>query len=200
MGVERRRTGFRLPWVGEGADSDGEQAEADVEVDEMTPSNGATVPASENTTPSTIAETGEPKAGSEPITATVAAPETDSADFLANLVGAMRGVAETSRDASLNELRAAVEERVQKLGDDGTEQEAELRRRADVDIEAVGDWERSEIERVRSAADAKRDTRRRELEQQLDEHRTATERQIEATRSRMAEHERDLAAFFAQLG
>ena len=208
MGVERRRTGFRLPWAGEVEDGDGEQSEADINVDEMTAANGSAVPASEGSREGASDKAAEATAAapvhdvsdqsSTTTESTMADP--DSADFLANLVGAMRGVAETSRDASLGELRTAIDERVKQLGAQGTEQEAELRRRADVDMEGVGEWEQGEMERIRTEAEAKRDTRRRELEQQLEERRTATDRQIEATRSRMADHERDLAAFFAQLG
>lgn len=198
MGVERRRAGFRLPWAGEGEEAEGEQTEADVEVDELTPSNGSAVPASDESTtdaPTADAATPAESGSSEPMT-----QDSDSAEFLANLVGAMRGVAETSRDASLGELRAAVDQRIETLGTQGAERETELRRQADVDLEAVGAWERSEIDRVRTEAEEKRDKRRRELERQLTERGTATDREIEATRSRMAEHERDLAAFFAQLG
>jgi hypothetical protein len=208
MGVERRRTGFRLPWAGEAEDAEGEQSEADIKVDEMTAANGSAVPASESASDGAsegAVETSAAGAGqdvpAEPSAGMESMPtDSESADFLANLVGAMRGVAETSRDASLSELRTAIDERIDLLGTQGTEQEAELRRRADVDLEGVGEWEHGEIERIRSEAEAKRDARRRDLEQQLAERRTATDRQIEATRSRMAEHERDLAAFFAQLG
>ena len=195
MGAERRRTGFRLPWAGEGEEAEGGQTEADVEVDELTPSNGSTVPAADQAV--------APDAATTPVEATASAEtatsDADSAEFLASLVGAMRGVAETSRDASLSELRTAIEARIDALGTQGTEQETELRRQADVDLEGVGEWERSEIERVRAEAEQKRDARRRKLEEELTERRAATERQIEATRSRMADHERDLAAFFAQL-
>jgi hypothetical protein len=195
MGAERRRTGFRLPWAGEGEEAEGGQTEADVEVDELTPSNGSAVPASDQApSPDTTAAPAAAPASAEPMTS-----DADSAEFLANLVGAMRGVAETSRDASLSELRTAIEARIETLGTQGTEQETELRRQADVDLEGVGEWERTEVERVRAEAERKRDARRRKLEDQLTERRTATERQIEATRSRMADHERDLAAFFAQL-
>ena len=205
MGAERRRAGFRLPWAGE--EAEGEQTEADVEVDELTPSNGSAVPAPESQAgagadasapDATAADAATPPASdpaAEPMTT-----DSDSAEFLASLVGAMRGVAETSRDASLSDLRTAIDARIESLGTRGAEQETELRRQADVDLEAVGEWERTEISRVRTEAEEKREKRRGELERQLAERTAATERQIDATRSRMAEHERDLAAFFAQLG
>jgi len=199
MGAERRRTGFRLPWAIEGEEADDGQTEADVEVDELTPSNGSAVPASDQAASTDLTATPADAQASAEAQASATTSDADSAEFLANLVGAMRGVAETSRDASLSELRTAIEARIDSLGTQGTEQETELRRQADVDLEGVGDWERTEVERVRAEAEQKRDARRRKLEEQLTERRTATERQIEATRSRMADHERDLAAFFAQL-
>ncbi len=166
----------------------------------MTPSNGSAVTASESQSAALGDASASDAATSAESTAEPMTTDPDSAEFLASLVGAMRGVAETSRDASLSELRTAIETRIETLGTQGAEQETELRRQADVDLEAVGEWERNEISRVRTEAEEKREKRRSELEQQLTERSAATERQIEATRSRMAEHERDLAAFFAQLG
>ena len=63
----------------------------------------------------------------------------------------------------------------------------------------MGDWERDEVERIKAEAETRRDARRTKLEQQLAEHRAASERDVEAARARLADHERDLAAFFAQL-
>ena len=80
------------------------------------------------------------------------------------------------------------------------EKETDLRRAADLDLQGVGDWERDEIERIKSEAETRRDARRNKLDQQLAEHRTASEREVEATRTRLADHERELAAFFGQLG
>jgi hypothetical protein len=206
MSVDRRRAGFRLPWTAEGEKTDGEQAAADVEVDEMPPSDSPAVPAADGSA------TNDPVSEATAIEAPVvdapvveaavieAPPEGESTDFLRDLVGAMRGVAETSRDASLAELRTAIDARLEALGILAGEKESDLRRRAELDLESVADWERTEIERVRSESEQKREARRAELEQQLNEHRTASERVAEETRSRLAEHEQDLAAFFTQLG
>jgi hypothetical protein len=190
MSVDRRRAGFRLPWTAEGEETDGVQAAADVEVDEMPPSDSPVVPATDGS------------ATNDPVSDVTAAeaPEGESTDFLRDLVGAMRGVAETSRDASLAELRTAIDARLEALGVQAGEKESDLRRAAELDLESVADWERTEIERVRSESEHKREARRAELEQQLNEHRTASERDAEETRGRLADHERDLAAFFAQLG
>jgi hypothetical protein len=204
MSVDRRRAGFRLPWTAEGEETDGEHAAADAEVDEMPPSDTPTQPAADGSATNdsaidvtAVAAPHDTAASDAPAPST--ASEGESTDFLRDLVGAMRGVAETSRDASLAELRTAIDARLEALGIQASERESDLRRRAELDLESVADWERTEIERVRSESEHKRETRRAQLEQQLSEHRSASERDAEATRSRLSEHERDLAAFFAQL-
>lgn len=137
-----------------------------------------------------------------PTNGTQAAPpaeEPQSAEFLRELVDAMRGVAESSRDASLAELRTTVESRVETLRAAAADGADELRRRSELDIAAIGDWERDEAERIRAEAEGRRDARRQQLEQQLAEQQSASDREVEATRHRLEEHERDLAAFFQQL-
>ena len=110
-------------------------------------------------------------------------PESESSEFLVSLVGAMRGVAETSRDASLADLRTTIDAHIERLNASSTEKESDLRRAADLDLQGVGDWEHDEIERIKSEAETRRDARRTRLDQQLAEHRTASEREVEATRS-----------------
>ena len=202
MGMERRRAGFRLSWTAneqrnEDESQPGEAATeaAPAAVDTMTPE----ATAGDMPTPETAEASGatEP-AGSPAPTAEV--PEGESSEFLVSLVGAMRGVAESSRDASLAELRSTVDAHIEQLNATSAEKEGELRRAADLDLQGVGDWERDEIERIKSEAESRRDARRSKLDQQLAEHRAASERDVEATRGRLADHERELAAFFAQLG
>lgn len=122
-----------------------------------------------------------------------------SSEFLRSLITAMRSVAESSRDSSLTELRAAVEARVEEIRASAATQADELRRLADRDIDAVGEWERAEIERIRAEAEHKREARRMQLDQQLAEHEAASQRHMEETRRRLADHERELAEFFARL-
>jgi hypothetical protein len=136
--------------------------------------------------------------------ADVAAPTAPSqgdtdVPFLRDLVGAMRGVAESSRDSSLETVRKAVEERVAELTASAAEKAEELRRTADLDANGIGEWERTELERIRREAEGRREARRAELEKQLADHQSATDTEVEATRARLADHERELDAFFAQL-
>lgn len=128
------------------------------------------------------------------------AAERESDDFLKSLVGAMRAVADTSRETSLADLRTAIDERIETLRTSAAERETDIRRQADTDLEAVGEWERAEIDRVKGEAETKRTDRRTQLEEQLAAHRTASEEAVKSARSRLAQHENELAAFFAQLG
>jgi hypothetical protein len=129
-----------------------------------------------------------------------AAPVAESpSPFLRSLVEAMRGVAEETRATSLAELKAKVEQRIEHLQASGTELAEDLRRRSELDVKGIGDWERGEVERIRGEAARKVEARRQQLEQQLVERQQTTEREIEATRARLAEHERELSAFVAQL-
>ena len=204
MGMDRRRTGFRLSWTANDQRSEdaGQPDEAATDptsaaVDTMTADAPAGDAAAEEST--TTAEAGTDTEATGASDASPATPEDESSEFLVSLVGAMRGVAETSRDASLSELRTSVDAHIEQLNATSAEKEADLRRAADLDLQGVGDWEHDEVERIKAEAETRRDARRTKLEQQLAEHRSASEREVEATRARLSDHERDLAAFFAQL-
>jgi hypothetical protein len=182
MTVNPRRPGFRLPWTGEG---EAEEASETVEgaVDQADAGEQATLPGAEGAAAATAppAET-TPEAGTATAGSVDASSEAN--DFLKSLVAAMRGVAEESRD----ELRAVAAQRAD-----------EIRRRADLDMAGIAEWQRAEIERIKAEAEQREQARRQQLEQQLAHHDTSTEAQIEQARHRLEEHERDLAAFFTQL-
>ena len=205
--------------AGDAAPADAATAPAEAPGDEPMTAIEATEPAAppEPTEASAAAEPTETPAAEPNATAATpeateasAAPETpgagmpttegESDDFLKSLVGAMRAVAETSRETSLADLRTAIDERIETLRTNAAERETDIRRQADTDLEAVGEWERAEIDRVKGEAETKRTDRRTQLEEQLAAHRTASEQAVESARSRLAQHENQLAAFFAQLG
>jgi hypothetical protein len=179
MTVNPRRPAFRLPWTDDGAH---EPAEGEAPA---TASGGADAapPQTEPTEP-TVARVKD-------------APVSD--EFLQSLVSAMRTVAEESRDSALADLRKTVEARVEGLRAAAAERAEELRRGSEFDIVATGDWEKSEMERVKAEAERRVAAHRAELDRQLAEHRSASEREIEATRNRLADYERELSAFFTQL-
>jgi hypothetical protein len=212
-----RRPGFRLPWSG--TEEPGEAAEpsttaeaaaaadatgAPPVTDEQQPTSDVSAPAVAVTGDAAAKESTPADAATQPAPAAVkkdaAAPGAESpSPFLRSLVEAMRGVAEETRARSLAELKAKVEQRIEHLEASGTELAEDLRRRSELDVKGIGDWERGEIERIRGEAARKVDARRQQLEQQLVERQQTTEREIEATRARLGEHERELSAFVAQL-
>jgi hypothetical protein len=187
MTVNPRRPAFRLPWTDDGAS---EPATAEVSAsapsDAADATDGEATPAAEAPQP-TDATTSEVEE----------APVSD--EFLQNLVGAMRTVAEESRDGALADLRQNVETRIEQLRAAAAERAEELRRGSEFDIVATGDWEKSEIERAKAEAERRVAGHRAELDRQLAEHRSASEREIEATRRRLADYEAELKAFFTQL-
>ena len=203
MGQNPRRPGFRLRW-GEGEREDEAAAAAAGADQDATPTDATATetPGEQLATAAEAAESvGADTAASVAASDVAPAAQTDGAEqpFLRDLVGAMRGVAESSRDSSLETVRTAVDERVAELTANSAEKAEELRRVADLDVNGIGDWERTELERIRREAEQRREARRAELEKQLADHQAATDAEVETTRSRLADHERELDAFFAQL-
>jgi len=193
------------------------EAQADTAADSSTPSADASAAGGDDTASVPPTPDGEApavrsaldvaaaptasSAGTAPTAPPAAAPAASEppSPFLRSLVDAMRGVAEEARDANLAELKTLVEKRVEQIGTRTQERAEDLRRRSELDIKGVGDWERGEIERIRTEAERKVEARRQQLEQQLGDQEQQTEREIAAMRSRLADHERELAAFFARL-
>jgi hypothetical protein len=122
-----------------------------------------------------------------------------SDEFLQSLVAAMRGVAEESRDANLADLRRSVDDRIAQLRASAAERAEELRRGSELELTATADWERAEMDRVKAEAERRVAAQQAELERQMAEHRTSSDREIEATRRHLADYERDLTSFFDQL-
>lgn len=212
-----RRPGFRLRW-GEADRPDRPGSEASVETEAVAAQATTDRPADPISAeqPSTEVEpAATTDAAAEPTTEAVpptpapdqptgaagsdAGAEPDANPLLRDLVGAMRGVAESSRDVSLETLRKAVDERIAELNAGAAERAHDLRRRADMDINGVAEWERAELERVRREAEQRRQERRDQLEQELADHQAAANAEVEATRARLEQHEKELAAFFTQL-
>jgi hypothetical protein len=189
--TNQRRPGFRLPWTDDAAPHPFDPTlPAAASSDEA---SAAPEPAMSDQTPMNEAAAA---AGSVDVAADEAA---GSEEFLHSLVDAMRSVAEESRDANLAELRRSVDERIEQVRAAAAERAEELRRVSDLDVAATSDWERAEMDRVKTEAERRVAARRAELERQLAEQQTSSDRDIEAARSRLADYERDLSAFFDQL-
>jgi hypothetical protein len=205
-----RRPGFRLPWAGEADKTDAPAADEPRDVASTAAEPVSDTPAADpvSAEPSSVVAASAPPPSAPaaktpverpdvPAHETVASPAAEP--FLQHLVDAMRRVAEEARDTNLAELRSMVEKRVEQASERGSERAEDLRRRSELDIKGIGDWERTELDRVRGEAEAKVEARRKQLEQQMQDHQEATERDVASVRRRLADHERELAAFFAQL-
>ena len=228
MTSNQRRPGFRLPWSSEdGAETTGDPAAPDAAA--ATTATGApaaptkTAAAAKDATATEPAKaepgavngsgaapvaTDVPEAAATPsrtrpqpapvATATPATPEA-SAGFMRDLVAAMRRVAEETRQAGLSELRTKSEEHVRTLEADADKRREDLRTRAEADIAGVGEWERAEAERIKQEAEQRVVGRRAHLDQQLAAETTRAEAEAKALRDRVAEYERELDAYHAQL-
>ncbi len=186
---------------------------ADAAVDEPTPEMAFTPetpgePAAEMEAPAVAPATDrEPAAAADappadrvPAAAAAAAAAVPPADdFMRDLVAAMRKVADEARDTGVSDLRTRAEEQVRQFEGDAERRRNELRDRAEQDIAEVGEWERSEQERITTEAEQRVVTRRSRLDQQLAAEATRTEAETKAVRDRVAEYERELDGYHAQL-
>ena len=222
MTANQRRPGFRLPWSSEMDAEGGEVASggedesmtttptsdghvADAAVDEPTPETQPTPetpaePAAEMEAPAVAPATDRaaettPDAG--PAAAAAAAPPAD--DFMRDLVAAMRNVADEARDTGVYDLRTRADEQVRQFEADAERRRNDLRERAEQDVAEVGEWERSEQERITREAEQRVVARRSRLDQQLAADTTRTEAETKAIRDRVAEYERELEGYHAQL-
>ncbi len=146
---------------------------------------------------------GSAPATSEPAAAAAEPPSTKSeeppSEFLRDLIGAMRKVADEARQHGVETLKSDAEGAVRALEADAERRRQELRERAEADINGVGEWARAEAERIKAEAEQRVAARRAQLEQQLSAEGTRTEAESKALRARVDEYERELEAYHAQL-
>ena len=119
--------------------------------------------------------------------------------LLASLITAMREVAERERTTSMGGLKTSADDAIDRMRVRAAEGAEQLRSRADLDIAGIGEWVRTETERIEAEGRAKTEARRQQLDQQLAEHGQRSERDIEGVRTRVADYERQLSTFFTQL-
>ena len=147
----------------------------------------------------------EAEAAAAPVAETAPAPAREAAqasggtDFMRDLVAAMRRVADEARETSVSELRARADEQVHSLEADAEQRREELRAHAEADVAGVGEWAKAEAERIKAEAEARVVARRAQLDQQLAGETTRSQAETKALRDRVAEYERELAAYHAQL-
>jgi hypothetical protein len=217
MTSNQRRPGFRLPWAVEADSTEAAGPDEPAQPDATTSTSpSAAVPAepravaevaegaAEMEAPSMEAGSAPPRAegvveaAAEP-TQTRAAGAEPAAGFMRDLVAAMRRVAEETRQSSLSDLRTKAEEQVRTLEADSEQRREELKTRADADIAGVGEWAKAETERIAREAEQREVARRAQLDQQLAAEATRAESDAKALRDRVAEYERELDAYHAQL-
>ena len=229
MTANQRRPGFRLPWSSEEEDATTAPAASDAPAANATSTPEATAAAGETperaagdaaveapaataaTAPDATATAPKPTQAEAAETATEpAAParksdpappaESDaSPDFMRELVTAMRRVADEARQSGITELRATADEHVKRLEADAESRRNELRARADADVAGIGEWAKAEAERIRKEAEQRVVARRGQLDQQLSAETARAEAEGKALRDRVAEYERELEAYHAQL-
>jgi hypothetical protein len=223
MTANQRRPGFRLPWSSEEEAAAGTSAsEAEASTAEASAAEGSAAAAAD--APSSAAPSTSPPAPAEPATATeplAAEPTTPAAaeptpapasaqggppadaeaspDFMRELVTAMRRVADEARQAGVTDIRTRADEQIKRLEADAARRREELQARAEKDVAAVGDWAKAEADRIRAEAEQRVVARRAQLDQQLAADATRNEGEAKALRDRVAEYERELEAYHAQL-
>lgn len=198
MTANQRRPGFRLPWTSE---EDTPEPAVDATA-EATPSVDAAPVGPGSRAPE---ETAAPTPR-EPLASSPAEPEPAAAvepgppeDFMRELVAAMRRVADETKQAGLADARARADERVEQLQAEGEQRRQELTNRAETDIAAVGEWARSEAERIKAEAERRVAARRTQLDDQLAADQARGETDAKAVRDRIGEYERELESYHAQL-
>ncbi|MBA3740321.1 MAG: hypothetical protein H0W98_04120 [Chloroflexi bacterium] len=219
MTANQRRPGFRLPWSPE---TGGPLAESDSSATVTNPAgsvansvesvtkpeeaeaapapsaaSGAGDGSAASASPAQTTEAEQAKADDEPVPAATA--ESGGDEFMRDLVAAMRGVADEARQTTVAELHSHADERVRSLETDAEARREALRARAEADVAGVADWAKAESERIKAEAEARVVARRAQLEQQIGAETAKTEGETNAVRGRVAEYERELGAYYAQL-
>jgi len=215
MTANQRRPGFRLPWSSESdaATGAGEPATAEPATSAApndAAGHDAAAPAA-STDPTQPPAEPSPGGDASPSGATTVSPPAPRGasgpsaqpgptdDFMRELVTAMRKVADEARQHGLDELKARAEEQVRQLEAGAERRRQELKERAEADLAGIGEWARAEAERIKAEAEQRVVARRAQLEQQLAGDSARTESEARAVRERVAEYERELEAFYAQL-
>jgi hypothetical protein len=215
MTSNQRRPGFRLPWSPEDeaaadqtAQPDGDEKSSSAgvtpvpEESELEAPAAAMAVATDDAAVATVPAEAPASPGSMPAAAAdaPAAPTAEtSASFMRDLVAAMRRVAEEARQAGLSDLRTKSEEHVRALESDSERRREELRAGAESDIAAVAEWARVEQARITNEAEQRVVGRRAQLDQQLAAETSRAEAEAQALRDRVADYERELDAYHAQL-
>src|SRR6188508_1258071 len=123
-----------------------------------------------------IADVAEGAGEVDGVEAAASEPEsTTEPDFLSELAVAMRGVAAQERERLSGRAAEDASSHIDDARSRGTTTADSLRQVADDDVAGVESWAEAEIERIRGEAAERIETRRSELEAELERHETVVE-------------------------
>ena len=149
--------------------------------------------------PASVASAPESAAASTGSPESPSGTSADQPDFLRDLVAAMRHVADEARKAGVADIRARADAQVQRIEAETERRRTDLTARAETDVSGVAEWAKTEAERIRAEAEQRVAARRAELDQQLAAEQARGAMEAKALRERVAEYERELGAYHAQL-
>jgi hypothetical protein len=159
---------------------------------------GHTDPAPAPAAPVEAAAPAAPAASTPAAKAQADAPA-EGDDFMRELVVAMRRVADEARETGMSDLMTRADEQVRTIESDAEKRRTDLRAASDADIAGIGEWSTAEAERIKREAEEKVVARKARLDQELAADLARTEEESKAVRARVADYERELEAYHAQL-
>ncbi len=206
------RSGFRLPWSSDRAHEDtagldaGEGApEAVVEQEapqvawpeiDFAARLGITPNASRADDPSTE----DAPTAAEPATpAPAPAPRKPHTKLMAALAAAIRATTEAARDQRLGQADTEAQSVVDMIRAQSAEGAAALRRRSDDDVEAIRDWAKAEIARIKQESDSRVADRLALLGREIEGHAAAIEDRVTEVQSIVAGYRGAMDTYYARL-
>ncbi len=206
------RSGFRLPWSSDRANEDtagldaGDGAPGAV-VEQEAPQVAwpesdfaarlgitPTVPRGDD--PSTE----DTSAAAEPATpAPALAPRKPQTKLMADLAAAIRATTEAARDQRLGQADTEAQSVVDMIRAQSSEGVAALRRRSDDDVEAIRDWAKAEIARIKQESDSRVADRQALLDREIEGHAAAIEDRIAEVQSIVAGYRGAMDTYYARL-
>jgi hypothetical protein len=209
MATTDAKSGFRLPWSSDrttdepttevAASTDEAPAVSDTQF-AVDPWTGQPVGGAAATT-----DSGAPAGGAdvdhaaEPAASPGPGPTRKQNKFLADLTKAMQAAAEEARGRSLSQLEADAKAHVEAIHARSATESANLRRTCDDDVQAVREWSKAEIARVREETEHRITDRKGRLESEIEEHAAVIEREIETVQKTVTNFEEEMAYFFERL-
>jgi hypothetical protein len=198
------KSGFRLPWSTDRAESD-DQDTAGAEptaVDQTGPQTESETPTMIETapTPSSEAVQDEPAVPTQAASDTsAAAPMRKANKFMADLTKAMQVAAEAARTDTLERFSAEAKAHIESIHASTSDASTELRKKADDDLAALRAVSQQECARTREETDERVTHRKEVLEREIEAHAAEIESRIERVQTRVAAFEAEMDGFFERL-